>query len=135
ALTDTGGGSGLTGDLRYCVNQADSLGGSNTIQFAPNLAGGTIHLTNFTNSSIGVFPGPTALQVNDGITIVGSGQTILRDATAPAFRLFFVTGGGNLTLQNLTLTGGLAQGGAGGGGQTGINGGGGAAGMGGAIFN
>src|SRR5262245_26277353 len=59
-----------------------------------------------------------------------------------AFRLFYVSGGleanlpaGKLTLMNVVLTGGLAQGGAGGNAGAGGSGGGGAAGMGGAIFN
>ncbi len=37
ALTDTGAGSGSTGDLRYCCAHATS--GSDTIVFAPGLTG------------------------------------------------------------------------------------------------
>ena len=48
ALTDSGVGSGLTGDLRYCLNQADvaaAQGIAPTIVFASTLDGQTITLT------------------------------------------------------------------------------------------
>ncbi len=51
-----------------------------------------------------------------------------------AFRLFDVAPTGSMTLQKVTLTGGLAQGGAGGS-QSGGGAGGGGAGLGGAVFN
>src|SRR5262249_55560716 len=85
--------------------------------------------------------GPNGLPAIDnpsGITIEGHGATILRLAFpgTPAFRLFYVSGGlagelppGSLTLRNLTLAGGLAQGG------NGTGGGGGGLGAGGAVFN
>jgi len=93
--------------------------------------------------------GPNALPaIASNITIVGNGATIARSASATSnFRLFYVApanaaGGPNygyttaapagvtptLTLQNLTLSGGLAKGGDGGGGGGGL-------GAGGAIFN
>src|SRR5262249_37475822 len=54
--------------------------------------------------------GGNALPVITGnITIVGNGDTIERTGTTP-FRLFDVAQGGSLTLENVTLTGGLAQG-------------------------
>jgi hypothetical protein len=34
SLGDTGAGSGTTGDLRYCMTQANLAGGSNTITFS-----------------------------------------------------------------------------------------------------
>ena len=84
--------------------------------------------------------GPNALpQISGNITINGQGATLQRATNAPKFRFFYVSGGlsyetntgvglptGSLTLNNLTLTGGLAEGG---------DGAGGGAGMGGAIFN
>jgi hypothetical protein len=36
SIGDTGAGSGSTGDLRYCITQAN-LGGNNTIQFDPTV--------------------------------------------------------------------------------------------------
>src|SRR5581483_5863 len=71
--------------------------------------------------------GPSALVVTTPVTIQGTGETIARQS-ADAFRLFQVPATGALTLQNLTLTGGLARGAAG-------NGAGGAAGLGGAVEN
>lgn len=83
--------------------------------------------------------GPNGLPaIRSSIVIEGNGSTIQRSGTAPRFRFFYVSGGfstlsaGSLTLHDLTLTGGLAEGGNGG---SGVWGGGGSAGMGGAIFN
>jgi CSLREA domain-containing protein len=105
--------------------------GNDTIVFAPALAGGTVDLTQVGDTSFG----PSALAITDNITIAGSGQTITRDSAAAPFRLFLVTSGANLTLENLTLSNGLAQGGDGGSaGETG-GAGGGAGGLGGGIFN
>ena len=46
------------------------------------------------------------------LTIVGNGATIERSTAqgTPAFRLFAVDSGASLTLKNLTLSNGLAQG-------------------------
>ena len=78
--------------------------------------------------------GPDGLPpVTSQVAIQGNGATIARSSTASTFRLFYVGGGGVLTLTDVTLTGGLAQGGAGGDGET--AGGGGGAGLGGAIFD
>src|SRR5262245_66614736 len=40
-LTDTGAGAGLAGDLRYCIGQANSSPGDDTITFSVS---GTINL-------------------------------------------------------------------------------------------
>jgi len=87
--------------------------------------------------------GPDGLPAIDGtITIDGNGATLSRDASAAKFRFFYVgadpasantagytsPGAGTLTLQDLTLSGGLAQGGN-------ASDAGGGAGMGGAVFN
>ena len=118
-------GVGTIGGLVYCVNQANITGGANTI----TLAASTYALIAVDN----VGAGPTGLPaITSNITIVGNGAAILRSAAAPAFRLFYVTSTGSLTLQNTTLSGGLALGGDGGSGRTG---GGGAAGIGGSIYN
>jgi hypothetical protein len=81
--------------------------------------------------------GPSALGITgdveiDGPSGSGQGVTIDRDNSVANLRLFYVAVSGSLTLDDLTLSGGTAQGGAGG---TGEGGGGGAAGMGGAVFN
>jgi hypothetical protein len=126
-LDDSGPGS-----LRDAIAQANISSSDDVIVFAPDIRGGTINLTTFTNpaASTEAVPqpvGPTALVITSTITIQGTGESITRVGDA-AFRLFQVTGSGHLILQNLTLSNGLAQGGAG---ETG----GGGAGLGGAIYN
>jgi hypothetical protein len=127
--------SGLssTVSLRDAINAADNTGGTATIVLA---SGATYDFTTADNN----WYGPDALPPVAGvsITIQGNGSTLQRDSSladtaATALRFFYVSGGlelpaGSLSLDNLTLTGGLAQGG---------NGylGGGGLGAGGAIFN
>ncbi len=99
------------------------------IQFDPTLAGSTITFSSNDASSANQY-GPTGFVVTTAVAIDGSagsgpGVTISGGGTE---RLFAVTSTGDLTLSNLTLTGGLAEGG------SGVNGGGGAAGLGGAVF-
>jgi hypothetical protein len=118
SLADSGPGT-----LRQEIVLANFFNQGGTIVFAPALAGGTISLTSVGNQAAG----PSALGVVSAITIQGSGQTITRGAGN--MRLFFVSPTGSLTLQNLTLSNGLAKGG------NGANGGGGGAGMGGAVFS
>ena len=127
SLADDGG----AGTLRSLIAVAQTNGdAANTIDFDPSLANGVITLTAAPlNPATGTFPGPTAFDVNKTLTILGSGQTITRAATAADFRFFFVEATGSLTLSNLTLSDGLAKGFDSGGS------GGGAAGLGGAIFN
>ena len=111
------------------VDGSTAGNGVDTIVFAPTLAGGTINLSLVGDDAFG----PTALLINSPITIQGltgnSGITIARDSAVPNLRLFHVASGGDLTLDNLTLSGGNALGGDGSGG--GYNG----SGLGGAIFN
>jgi hypothetical protein len=127
-LLDTGAGS-----LRAAIAQANTNPDFDVIVFDAAVQGGVVSLTTFTNlpASTADVPqpaGPSAFLIISPVTIRGTGETITRTGAA-AFRLFQVTAGGSLTLENLTLSNGLAQGGAGGGG------GGGAAGLGGAVYN
>jgi hypothetical protein len=70
-------------------------------------AGSTHTLTTVEDTTYG----PTGLPlVTSTITIAGNGSTIERGAGAPQFRLLAVGCGGNLALQDLTLTGGHAYG-------------------------
>lgn len=46
--------------------------------------------------------------ITTDITLVGNGATITRDAAAPPFRFLYVGSTGALTLEDVTLTGGLA---------------------------
>ena len=125
-----------TGSLRDAIDQANTVNDADTIVFAGAAVGGTIGLSTFINLAAGTAAvpqpaGPSAFIITSPITIQGTGETLTRTGAA-AFRLFQVTAAGNLSLRNLTLSNGLAQGGAGG---ASVNAGGGAAGLGGAVYN
>ena len=118
--------------LVSAITDANGASGPTTITLTP---GCTYTLT----APADRWYGPDGLPaIKNTITVDGNGATIKRSGSTP-FRFFFVgataglasPGPGNLTLQDLTLTGGLAKGGDGG--QSDNGGGGG--GMGGAIFN
>ena len=85
----------------------------NTITFASSLNGSTITLAIVGDGRVG----PSAFLV-DGIVAIngpnGNSGIALAVAAGTTMRLFDVTSTGNLTLQNLTLSGGTAQGFAGG---------------------
>ncbi len=92
-----------TAQLIADINAANSAGGATTITLA---SGATFDFTapyQATNNALPVITGT--------ITIEGNNATLLRDSSASsAFRLFEVATGATLTLQNLTLTGGLVTG-------------------------
>src|SRR5262249_47121656 len=93
-----------TGELITAIQNANNNPGTpTTITLAANT---TFDFTSANNSTNGANALPV---ITANITIVGNGDTIERSGTA-AFRLFDVASGGSLTLENLTLTGGLAQG-------------------------
>src|SRR5262245_15038087 len=96
-----------TGSLRAAIALAEAMPDPDVIVFGPTVAGKTIALSTVGDTSIG----PSGLYVSTPITIEGTGETITRAAGAKEFRLFAVGEVGSLTLRNLTLTGGLAQGG------------------------
>lgn len=102
------------------------------ITFAPALDGQTINLTTVGDGTFG----PSALAVTTQIAIEGpgggDGVAVARNGSASNMRLFCVDQGGDLTLRDLTLKDGVAQGGNGG---TGFFGDGGAFGLGGGLFN
>ncbi|MHB1570521.1 MAG: hypothetical protein ACYC0H_15155, partial [Solirubrobacteraceae bacterium] len=131
--------SGTKGDgasLAGAITLANSDPGTDTVVLG---AGCTYTLTSVNN----YWYGPNGLPaISSDVTIEGNGATITRSPFAPDFRLFFVgadpaspdtlgyasPGPGRLTLRDVTLSGGIAQGG-------GSDRGGGGAGMGGAIFS
>ncbi len=91
--------------LREALAYAQTLGGPQTITFAPTLAGQTIFLNNgWTNAA-----DPNALAVTGSVTIQGfttaPGITITIASNVQK-RHFVVNPGGALTLRHLTLTGG-----------------------------
>ena len=95
-------------DLIADINAANAAGGSNTITL---VAGTTFTLTAVDNTTDGA-TGLPVIAANDNLTIAGNGDTIARSTASgtPAFRLFDVASSGSLTLNNLTLQGGLAFG-------------------------
>jgi hypothetical protein len=99
-----------TADLIADIGLANAAGGANTITLS---AAPSSHytLTAVNNSTDGA-TGLPVIAANDNLTIVGNGDTIERSVAAgtPAFRLFDVAAGATLTLNSLTLQGGLAQG-------------------------
>ena len=123
--TTTDSGPGSLRDVLACVPN----GG--TITFDPSLNGQTILLRTIGDGTFG----PSALLVSNLTVTIDGGTlsvTISQDITnspTGGMRIFYVTSNGNLTLRNLTISGGLAQGG------NGAPSGGGAAGLGGAIVN
>lgn len=96
--------------LREAILLASAVDDANTITFAAAIAGGTIHVSIIGDTSLG----PTAFLVSTPITIDGLTNSqrisIVRDNATSAMRLFTVASAGNLTLENITLSGGLAQG-------------------------
>jgi hypothetical protein len=92
--------AGSVADLIADINAANAAGGSNTIT-----------LTAVNNTADGA-TGLPVIAANDNLTILGNGDTIARSNAGgtPAFRLLDVAPGASLTLQNLTLQGGLALG-------------------------
>src|SRR5262245_28487786 len=62
ATTDTGTGTGTTGDLRYCINQANASPGADTIAFDATVFG--------TAKTITLASGQ--LNITDAVTITGT---------------------------------------------------------------
>jgi hypothetical protein len=138
-LVNNAGNPGSLGQSSLPAGWASQVSGAfgqkDTIQFDPGLltqnigyGSGVIGLTTIGDSAAGY----SALRVSVPVSIIGPtaspGITIAREAPGTGFRLFYVDINGSLTLDNLTLSGGFAQGGAG-------ASGGGGAGLGGALFN
>jgi hypothetical protein len=135
-VTDASDTAGSANDvtLRYAINQAVASGDQNAVINFDLPANTTLTLSQNDSSSANVY-GPTAFVVNNAkITIDGSNAPGLVLNGNDALRLFAVTNTASLTLENLTVEGGLAQGGAGGSSRFG-GGGGGGAGLGGAVYD
>lgn len=120
------------GDLaaRDCAGEVSGSGSPYTLALAPAATYTLDAVDNYWFGPDGLPP------ISDTIIIEGNGATIERSSASgtPAFRFFYVSGGlsgiptGDLILEDLALSNGLAQGG-------GSDMGGGGAGMGGAIFD
>jgi hypothetical protein len=97
-----GEGSGFMGDLRFCMAQANILGGSNTIGFS---VAGTIKLA-------GELP-----LINNDLTINGLGANVLtvRRDTGGEYRIFTINFNRAVNISGLTITKGRVVGSGGGG--------------------
>jgi hypothetical protein len=96
--------AGTVTELIGHINAANASGGTNTITLTAAASSPYI-----LDNTTGALPEITA---NDNLTINtidGANRTIERSSSASAFSLFTVNSGASLTLQNLTLTGGLAS--------------------------
>jgi hypothetical protein len=112
---DAGVGSGLGGDLRYCLTMSAGVLGTSTpneIVFSNNTTGGN---TNFYDGTAHTITINSALPaIPDNVTITGPGAsklTVARSASAPAFGMLNVNGTASQTvgLTGFTLSGGLTN--------------------------
>ncbi len=95
-------------DLIADIAAANAAGGTNTISLtAPTTSPYVLTTWNAWTGDSG--NGLPLIAANDNLTIVGNGDTIERGATELAFRLLNVAPLGSLTLENLTLQGGLVK--------------------------
>ena len=92
------------------INAANKAGGTNTITLTAPATSPYI-LTGVNNTADGGNGLPQIVK-KDNLTLVGNGDTIARSAAAgtPTFRLFDIANGASLTLENVTLQNGIAQG-------------------------
>lgn len=127
--TDNGMGTNLTGTLREAINYANAYPGT-TIQFNPK-PNTTITLTSELPPILGTGTTIDGTLPGGGTVTIDGGST----STTPGYRVFFVGGvsaadpaPSNVTISNLDIQHGRAQG------EAGNPGGGGGAGLGGAVF-
>src|SRR5262249_141934 len=99
SLGDTGAGTGTSGDLRFCITQANATTGDNTINFSVT---GTITL----NSALPDLSNTTGLTDIEGPG--AASLTVARSSASgtPSFRVFRVDANANVKLVGLTITGG-----------------------------
>jgi hypothetical protein len=93
---DTGTGSGSSGDLRYCLTQANSSGGANTIQFDPG-----VFATPQTITLASALPAIT----DNNLTVTGPGSTLATISGNRAFQVLNISAA-NATLSGLTIANG-----------------------------
>jgi len=100
-------------DLIASINNANANPAPSTLDLA---AGCTYTLTAIDNTATSSFGGSTfdygdngLPQITTPITINGNNATIIRDSSAPPFRIFFITDTGDLTINDLTLENGFAD--------------------------
>jgi hypothetical protein len=105
-LGDTGTGTGTSGDLRYCITQANATTGDNTINFSVT---GTITL----ESALPDLSNTTGLTDIEGPG--ASSLTVARNSASgtPGFRIFTVDASVEAQVVGLIIVGGLAANGGG----------------------
>src|SRR4051794_5891031 len=82
STADLGTGTGTTGDLRYCLTQANAAPGADSITFDPTV---------FATAKTIVLTG-SELPVSDDVTITGPGAAQLTVSGNKASRVFNVNG-------------------------------------------
>jgi hypothetical protein len=100
SLTDTGSGSVISGDLRYCIGKANADNQADTIVFDPTVfsAPQTIKMAGGTTG---------AYVVTGNLTIIGPGAGKLTlDAQLGDLNVFYVEANATVTLSGLTLANG-----------------------------
>src|SRR5262249_29992594 len=102
SLGDTGAGTGTSGDLRFCITQADATTGDNTLNFSVT---GTITL----NSALPHLSNTTGLTDIEGPG--AANMTLARSSAAgtPQFRILTVDANAKVQLAGLTISGGLVS--------------------------
>jgi hypothetical protein len=102
-LSDGNAGMGSRGTLRYCISQANQIGGPSTIDFRVT---GTIHLTS------------KLPDLKSDLTITGPGANLMTVSGPGPFTydstVFTVDGGHTVAISGLTIADGYGEGGAGG---------------------
>jgi hypothetical protein len=93
---DTGTGIGLNGDLRYCITQANTNAGTNSIRFSPTVFGSPKTIT--LNSAL---PAVT----DNHLTITGPGAKLATVSGNHKFQVFNITAA-NASLSGLTIANG-----------------------------
>jgi hypothetical protein len=103
---DTGTGSGFAGDLRYCITQANSAGGNETITFDSTVF--ATHQTIFLNGTQLELSGTTGT-----IAIIGPANRVTIFGGNSLSRVFQIDAGVTAQIVGLTIEGGTADNGGG----------------------
>ena len=102
AITDTGAGSGTTGDLLYCIDQANANPNTDgsVIQFDPTVFGTPQTITLSSTLTLSETAGPEAID--------GPGASLVTISGNNTVEVFSVSSGVTATLTGLTITDGRA---------------------------
>ncbi len=102
AITDTGAGSGTTGDLLYCIDQANANPNTDgsLIQFDPTVFGMPQTITLSSTLTLSETAGPEVID--------GPGASLVTVSGNNAVEVFSVVSGVTATLTGLTISAGLA---------------------------